>query len=161
MEHNYISEETMSIIKDKYNDYFKINFNSDMWLQRSIVVLEIYIPVLKYNLLNNKIMYTSKEKLYQLIESYTYLNKLNIISSSEFEKFEKFISYLPGFNFKEYQDYKRYNKSVTSLNTHIVAFENFGYLEMQIFDFLNNNSIVNDIILLEEKKRIRDILEHF
>lgn len=162
MKENYISEEMLSVIKNKYSDYFKIkDNNNDIWLQRSIILLEIYIPVLKYNILNKKIECNSLEKLNQLIESYSYLDKLNILSINEYEKFEKFLYHLPGFNIQEYKNYKNYNTNISSLNHSISAFENFGYVEMQIIEFLKNTNTVNDIVLLEEKKRINEILESF
>lgn len=163
MKENYISEEMLSVIKSKYNDYFKIKIKDDsgMWLQRSIILLEIYIPVLKYNILNKKIECNSLEKLNQLIESYSYLDKLNILSINEYEKFEQFLYYLPGFNIQEYKNYKTYNTHITTLNNPIKVFESFGYIEMQIIEFLKNNNTVNDIVWLEEKKRINEILESF
>lgn len=161
MEASYISEEMMSLIKNKYNEYFKINSNSDIWLQRSVELLEIYIPVLKYNILNKKIECSSVESLYKLIESYKYLVDLNIISIQEDLKFEKFLYYLPGFNFQLHKKYKKNNIKIEDLNTHMSTFENFGYIEMQIINFLKNNNIIFDIVLLEEKKRINEMLANF
>lgn len=161
MDSNYISEEMMSFIKNKYNEYFKIKSNSDIWLQRSLELLEIYIPVLKYNILNKNIECISVDSLYQLIESYKYLADLNIISTKEDLKFENFLSYLPGFNFQLYKEYKQNNIKIEDLNTHISAFENFGYIQMQIINFLINNNSVADIVLLEEKKRLNEMLANF
>lgn len=161
MEENYISEEIMSFIKNKYNDYFNTKNENDIWRQRGIILLEVYLPVLKYNILNKNIECISVDSLYQLIESYKYLADLNIISTKEDLKFENFLSYLPGFNFQLYKEYKQNNIKIEDLNTHISTFENFGYIEMQIIDFLKNNNIIFDIVLLEEKKRINEMLANF
>ena len=161
MEVNYISEEMMSFIKNKYNEYFKIISNSEIWLQRSFELLEIYIPILKYNILNKNIEYSSVESLYQLIESYKYLTDLNIISIKENLKFENFLYYFPGFNFQQYKEYKKNNIKIEDLNTNMSTFENFVYIEMQIIDFLKNNNIIFDIVLLEEKKRLNEMLANF